>query len=104
MTLPADESGVSRRSFLAAAAATGVVAGQAPADEKRDQSAKPARVAPEWRNRKEGMAYRRLGRTGMMVSEVVCGGDPIRLDNYKHLELALEKGLNYLDMAPAYNK
>jgi len=50
------------------------------------------------------MAYRRLGRTGLMVSEVVCGGDPIKLDNYKHLERALEMGLNYLDMAPAYNR
>ena len=50
------------------------------------------------------MAYRRLGRTGLMISEVVCGGDPITLENYKHLERALEMGLNYLDMAPAYNK
>jgi aryl-alcohol dehydrogenase-like predicted oxidoreductase len=39
-----------------------------------------------------------------MVSEVVAGGDPITLENYKHLEAALERGLNYLDMAPAYNK
>ncbi|MFO0960952.1 MAG: aldo/keto reductase [Isosphaeraceae bacterium] len=59
---------------------------------------------PEWRNRVETMAYRRLGRTGMMISEVVCGGDPITLDNYKHLEVALDLGLNYLDMAPAYNR
>jgi aryl-alcohol dehydrogenase-like predicted oxidoreductase len=50
------------------------------------------------------MAYRRLGRTGLMISEVVCGGDPITLDNYRHLELALEMGLNYLDMAPSYNR
>jgi len=50
------------------------------------------------------MAYRRLGRTGLMVSEVVCGGDPVRSDNYDHLNLALEKGLNYLDMAPAYGR
>jgi aryl-alcohol dehydrogenase-like predicted oxidoreductase len=58
----------------------------------------------EWRNRQPGMAYRRLGRTGLMISEVVSGGDPIKLDNFKHLELAIEMGLNYLDMAPAYNK
>ena len=58
----------------------------------------------EWRNKQEGMAYRRLGRTGLMVSEVVAGGDPITLENYKHMELALDMGLNYLDMAPAYNK
>ena len=46
----------------------------------------------EWRNKQPGMAYRRLGRTGLMVSEVVCGGDPITLENYKHLERALEMG------------
>ena len=57
----------------------------------------------EWRNKQSGMAYRKLGRTGLMVSEVVAGGDPITLENYKHMELALEMGLNYLDMAPAYN-
>jgi len=57
----------------------------------------------EWRNQQSGMAYRQLGRTGMMISEVVCGGDPIKTDNYEHLNLAVEMGLNYLDMAPAYN-
>ena len=56
----------------------------------------------EWRNRQPGMAYRRLGRTGLMISEIICGGDPIRTDNYKHVDLAIEMGLNYLDMAPAY--
>lgn len=69
--------------------------------------ARPAAAAerePEWRNRKEGMAYRRLGRTGLMISEIVCGGDPITLENYRHLETALEMGLNYLDMAPQYNR
>ncbi|MDX2245861.1 MAG: aldo/keto reductase [Bacteroidia bacterium] len=59
-------------------------------------------VKPEWRNRQEGMAYRQLGRTGMMVSEVVNGGDPVRLGNYKMVDMAIERGLNYLDMAPAY--
>jgi aryl-alcohol dehydrogenase-like predicted oxidoreductase len=58
----------------------------------------------EWRNKQSGMSYRRLGRTGLMISEVVSGGDPIRLDNYDHLNLALEMGLNYLDMAPAYGR
>ena len=56
----------------------------------------------EWRNKQPGMHYRRLGRTGLMISEVVCGGDPISSGNYEHLNLALEMGLNYLDMAPAY--
>ncbi len=49
------------------------------------------------------MHYRRLGRTGLMISEVISGGDPITSSNYEHLNLALEMGLNYLDMAPAYS-
>src|SRR4051794_24983166 len=56
----------------------------------------------EWRNKQAGMAYRRFGRSGLMISEIVSGGDPINSDNYQHLNLALEMGLNYLDMAPAY--
>lgn len=56
----------------------------------------------EWRNKQPGMHYRRLGRTGLMISEVVSGGDPISSTNYEQLNLALEMGLNYLDMAPAY--
>jgi aryl-alcohol dehydrogenase-like predicted oxidoreductase len=58
----------------------------------------------EWRNRQPGMSYRRLGRTGLMISEIVSGGDPIGSTNYQHLNLAIEMGLNYLDMAPAYGK
>jgi aryl-alcohol dehydrogenase-like predicted oxidoreductase len=86
---------VNRRDFLqasAAALAVGALGGKANA------------TTIEWRNLQSGMAYRRLGRTGMMISEIVSGGDPIKLDNYEHLNLALEKGLNYLDMAPSYNQ
>jgi len=56
----------------------------------------------EWRNKQPGMSYRRFGRTNLMISEIVSGGDPISSSNYEHLNLALEMGLNYLDMAPAY--
>lgn len=70
----------------------------------RPAPAPAAAGKPEWRNRQAGMAYRQLGRTGMMISEVVSGGDPITTKNWEHLELALEMGLNYLDMAPAYSK
>ena len=56
----------------------------------------------EWCNKQAGMAYRRFGRSGLMISEIVSGGDPISSTNYQHLNLALEMGLNYLDMAPAY--
>jgi len=80
-----------RRSFLQSAIAGAALSAAAPA---------PAQT----RNQQSGMAYRKLGRTGMMISEVVSGGDPIRSDNYDHLNLALEMGLNYLDMAPAYGR
>jgi len=48
------------------------------------------------------MKYRRLGRTGFMVSEIVQGGDPVSPDNRRHVEMAVERGLNYLDTAPVY--
>lgn len=92
-------AGMTRRGFLGGAAAAAIAAASGAglagcgAGGPRDA---------EWRNRQAGMAYRRLGRTGLMVSEVVCGGDPIRTPNYRHVGLALEMGLNYLDMAPNY--
>ncbi|MFC2112171.1 aldo/keto reductase [Bacteroidota bacterium] len=60
-------------------------------------------VEQEWRNRQPGMAYRQLGRTGMMISEIVNGGGPVKLDNLRPTEKAVEMGLNYLDTAPAYS-
>lgn len=58
----------------------------------------------EWRNKQAGMKYRRLGRTGFMVSEIVFGGDPVAPDNRRHVEVAIERGLNYLDTAPDYGR
>ena len=58
----------------------------------------------QWRNRQSGMSYRRLGRTGFMISEVVMGGNTISPANYEHVLLALDMGLNYLDTAPAYGQ
>jgi len=39
-----------------------------------------------------------------MVSEIVFGGDPVAPDNRRHVEMAVERGLNYLDTAPAYGQ
>jgi predicted aldo/keto reductase-like oxidoreductase len=39
-----------------------------------------------------------------MISEIVCGGDPISPTNNRHVELAIEMGLNYLDTAPEYGE
>lgn len=58
----------------------------------------------EWPNRRPEMSYRRLGRTGYMISEVICGGNTISPENCRHVEEAIEMGLNYLDTAPAYGK
>jgi aryl-alcohol dehydrogenase-like predicted oxidoreductase len=104
------EPAVARRTFLQAGmglAALAVGGGGVVSQPGRAQAAPdtpPDDSRVESRNRQPGMAYRRLGRTGLMISEVGSGGDPIKLDNYRHLELAVELGLNYLDMAPAYNK
>ena len=102
-----NESNLSRRDLLKTGTlAVGVVSlGGSTARATEGAAPKaPEAGQVEWRNKQPGMAYRRLGRTGLMVSEVVAGGDPITLANFKHMELALEMGLNYLDMAPAYNK
>lgn len=61
-----------------------------------------AKTKGEWRNKQPGMAYRQLGRTGYMVSEVVMGGNTISPKNYDHVLAAIDMGLNYLDTAPAY--
>lgn len=93
----------SRREFvtgslaLAAGATLGNVAVRA-----NDATAPKTDSRAEWRNRNPQMRYRRLGRTNFMISEMVCGGDPIAPDNYRHVEVAIDMGLNYLDTAPAY--
>lgn len=103
-----------RRDFLQKSATQGAALGLAASVSERLQGKPAAEKAQaavlnteptaqaEWRNRQSGMSYRRLGRTNLMISEVISGGDPIAPDNYKHLQLAVEMGLNYLDMAPAY--
>ena len=39
-----------------------------------------------------------------MISEIVCGGSTITPTNYRHVEAAIERGLNYLDTAASYGK
>ncbi len=64
------------------------------------------------------MRYRRLGRTGLRVSEVGCGGAPLGIPNYNEvwdpwaeettrtvtetLRRAVDLGYNYFDTAPSY--
>lgn len=63
----------------------------------------PPEAKGEWRNCHSGVAYRLLGRTGFMVSQVVMGGNTISPSSYDHVLAALGHGLNYLDTAPAYS-
>ncbi len=102
-------SPLSRRNFIAATSASAAGIGLSNIStalpsvrESHRSEYRPEEVIKDWRNQQEGMAYRQLGRTGMMISEVVNGGDPVRSDNYKQVEMAIERGVNYLDMAPAY--
>lgn len=102
-----DDPGIDRRSFLqtgtaALALGPGALASSGAPSQEAGKAPGPG-GEPEWRNRQDGMSYRRLGRTNLMVSEVVAGGDPITPDNYRHMLRAIERGLNYLDMAPAYH-
>jgi len=55
-----------------------------------------------WRNRQPGMSYRRLGRTGFMVSEFGFGCTSLVPTYYRNLQLAVEMGLNYIDTAEQY--
>lgn len=98
---------INRRKFLllgSTAAISIPLVGNAKQINTNSASVKPAAVTLEWRNKQQGMAYRQLGRTGMMISEIVNGGDPVRLDNLRPVEVAMERGVNYLDMAPAYGR
>ncbi len=95
---------IDRRSFLKSGSLA--IAGSA-ISIKSCTSKKPTRkteIAQEWRNKQSDMAYRQLGNTGLMISEIVNGGDPVSTKNFRQVEVAIEKGLNYLDMAPSYGR
>ena len=87
---------LTRRQFLTDAALAAALVTKAPAA--------PDDAKGEWRNRQSGVSYRRLGRTGYMISEVVMGGNTISPTNHEHVLAAIDRGLNYLDTAPAYGR
>lgn len=97
---------INRRKFISTGAALslGIPFWGKAGEMKTTVSGLQQNVKPEWRNKQAGMTYRMLGNTGLMISEVVNGGDPVRLGNLRITEMAMERGLNYLDMAPAYGR
>jgi predicted aldo/keto reductase-like oxidoreductase len=87
---------LNRRDFLtaAAAAAAAAIPGRL--------RAAPEAAGGEWRNKQSNMTYRRLGRTGFMVSSIGMGGDDIRPNNIDQVLWSMDQGLNYFDTAPQY--
>lgn len=87
---------LNRRDFLTvtAAAAAFAIPGQV--------RAAPQPANAEWRNKQSNMTYRRLGRTGFMVSSIGMGGDDIRPNNIDQVLWSMDQGLNYFDTAPQY--
>jgi predicted aldo/keto reductase-like oxidoreductase len=55
---------------------------------------------PEWQEARV-RAYRRLGRTGAMVSDISLGS--ARINDVSVARYAIERGINYLDTAPDYS-
>jgi hypothetical protein len=49
---------------------------------------------------KDGMVYRRLGRTGLTISEISLGGSP--LPDERLLYQLVERGINYIDTSDSY--
>lgn len=95
---------INRRTFIKSGALAAAASSLTINLKATPKKATGALVAPEWRNKQSEMAYRQLGKTGFMVSEFVSGGDPVSTTNYRMVEVAIERGLNYLDMAPAYGR
>jgi aryl-alcohol dehydrogenase-like predicted oxidoreductase len=55
----------------------------------------PARVV------RDGMVYRRLGRTGLHISEIALGGSP--LPDETLLREIIDRGINYIDTSHSYD-
>lgn len=100
----------SRRSFFQKSVATSIGLVAAPSlltqcTNKTTPVVSLNEIEPEWRNKKKGMSYRMLGRTGLMVSELVLGTFHITDKKYfPVIDAGIERGMNYLDTASAYSK
>ncbi len=62
---------------------------------------------PEWKESWKGsrvQRYRRLGRTGWQVSDIVLGTGPLKGEKGEQIvRLALSRGVNYIDTSPDYS-
>jgi aryl-alcohol dehydrogenase-like predicted oxidoreductase len=108
MSINGESNSIGRREFIRksslAAISVPVIGNLASEKTNYIETGQNKTVTPEWRNKQEGMSYRQLGRTGLMVSELVYGTERNNPDNIRPVEIALERGINYFDTAPSYNK
>jgi predicted aldo/keto reductase-like oxidoreductase len=88
---------LSRRAFVAAGA-TGLAGAGLAAHAIPNLPERP-KPAPESRNQREGMRYRLLGRTNLLVSVLSHGGEQLRADVFS---AALDRGVNLLHIAQEY--
>jgi predicted aldo/keto reductase-like oxidoreductase len=90
-----------RRSFLktlAVGTAAAVAVRNLPAVGQERPGQAP--ILPPGKIIKDGMVYRRLGRTGLHISEIALGGSP--LPDERLLFRLIERGINYLDVSESY--
>ena len=83
-----------RRTFLKTMAAGAVASGSALAGMLGAGRKVPGRIV------RDGMAYRRLGRTDMLVSEISLGSSP--LPDPDLLRAIVDRGVNYIDTSHNY--
>jgi len=81
--------------FMAAGAAGCFAASSPPLPAEVKAALQAGRVV------KEGMGYRRLGRTGLLVSEIALGGSP--LPDPTLLREIVDRGVNYIDTSHNYS-
>jgi predicted aldo/keto reductase-like oxidoreductase len=84
-----------RRTFIKAMAGGAVALGSSLAGWSGGIPGAPARVV------KDGMAYRRLGRTGLLVSEISLGSSP--LPDPDLLRAIIDRGVNHVDTSHNYD-
>jgi hypothetical protein len=69
--------------------------------------AEVVKTHPEWKQAWKGsrvQSYRRFGRTGWEVSDIVLGTGAIRDENGEKIaRLAIDRGVNYFDTSPDYS-
>ncbi|MDP6977709.1 MAG: aldo/keto reductase [Myxococcota bacterium] len=69
--------------------------------------AQVTKTHPEWKNEWRGsrvQEYRRFGRTEYQISDIVMGTGPLKgEEGEKVVNLALDRGINYIDTSPDYS-